>query len=390
MKIHEYQAKGLLARYGVPVPHGHVADSVSQARSHAEALGGEVWVVKAQIHAGGRGKGGGVKVCRSLAEVEQAAKAILGMQLITHQTGPAGQQVRKVLIEEGCKIDRELYLGLVIDRHREAPVLMASARGGMDIEEVARDEPGAILFETVAPEAGLAEFQGRRLAERLGLPNASVTEFATLAVAFARAFVQEDCSLAEINPLILTGDGKLLALDAKVTFDDNAQFRHSAHAELRDLDEEDPMEIRASKHDLSYVNMDGNIGCMVNGAGLAMATMDIIKLHGGEPANFLDVGGSATRERVTEAFRIILSDPKVKSILVNIFGGIVRCDMIAEGVIEAVRDAGIEVPLVVRLEGNRVAEGKKLLSESGLNIVAADDLEDAAKKAVRTAGGVSA
>ncbi|MFQ5653704.1 MAG: ADP-forming succinate--CoA ligase subunit beta [Planctomycetota bacterium] len=387
MKIHEYQAKEILARHGVPVPGGGVADSVETARERAGRLGEGPWVVKAQIHAGGRGKGGGVKIARTRGELDEAAAAILGMQLVTHQTGPAGQRVKKVLVAEACDIEQELYLGLVIDRRRETPVMMASARGGVDIEAVAAEEPEAILFEEVDPEAGLHPYQGRRLGARLGLPNGVIGPFARLAVSFASAFLDEDCSLAEINPLVITPSGSLLAIDAKVNFDDNALFRHPAHVELRDLDEEDPREVRASEHDLSYISMDGDIGCMVNGAGLAMATMDIIKIHGGEPANFLDVGGSATADRVSEAFRIILEDDKVKAILVNIFGGIVRCDLIAEGIVEAARGATIGVPVVVRLEGNRVNEGKKILAESGLDLTPAGDLEDAARKAVAAARG---
>ncbi|MEE8142660.1 MAG: ADP-forming succinate--CoA ligase subunit beta [Planctomycetota bacterium] len=386
MKIHEYQAKGILARYGVPVPEGRVAHAAPEAMDIAKELGGEVWVVKAQIHAGGRGKGGGVELCRSLIAVQKAAQKILGMRLVTHQTGPKGQVVEKVLIEKGCPIDRELYLGLVLDRQKEIPVLMGSARGGMDIETVAAQEPEALFFEEVDPTLGLQPFQGRRMAARLELPNANIQEFSRLAVRLVKAYLQEDCSLAEINPLVLTKEGQLTALDAKLNFDDNALYRHEEHAELRDFAEEDPLEVRASQYDLSYINMDGTIGCMVNGAGLAMATMDIIKIHGGEPANFLDVGGSATADRVSEAFRIILSDDNVRSILVNIFGGIVRCDLIASGVVQAAREIESEVPLVVRLEGNMVAEGKAILAQSGLNIIPANDLEDAAKKAVAAAG----
>ncbi len=382
MKIHEYQAKGVLARYGVSVPEGRVAETVEEAVTHAEALGGDVSVVKAQIHAGGRGKGGGVKVCKSIDEVRDAAKAIIGMNLVTHQTGPAGQKVRTIYVEKGSDIEREIYLGIVIDRQSERPVMMASAEGGMDIEEIAENRPEAIHTETLDPVAGLAPFQGRRLATRIGLPNENIAAFAKMASSVARMFLDEDCSMAEINPLVRTKQGDLLALDAKIEFDDNAMFRHANNLELRDEHEEDAMELRASKAELSYISMDGNIGCMVNGAGLAMATMDIIKLQGGEPANFLDVGGGATKERVSEAFRIILSDDKVAAILVNIFGGIVRCDLIAEGVIAAAQDVAIPVPVVVRLEGNRVAEGKKLLKESGLNLISADDLRDAAEKVV--------
>ncbi len=390
MKIHEYQAKEILARYGVPVPRGHVIQAPREAVECAKGIGEGPWVVKAQIHAGGRGKGGGVKLCRSLEEIDQAAHAILGMCLVTPQTGPEGREVKKVLIEEACNIDREMYVGMVIDRRKEIPVMMASSRGGMAIEEVAASEPEAILYEDVDPRVGLEPFQGRRLAARLGLPNENIGEFAQLVGKFARSFLDEDYSLAEMNPLVLTAEGSLLSLDAKINFDDNALYRHEKNRELRDFDEEDPLEVRASQFDLSYINMDGNIGCMVNGAGLAMATMDIIKIHGGEPANFLDVGGAATKERVSEALRIILSDENVKLILINIFGGIVRCDVIAEGVTAAVQEAGIGVPLVVRLEGNMVDQGKKVLAESSLNIVAAENLEDAARKAVSIAAGKEA
>ena len=390
LKIHEYQAKDILTRYGVPVPQGQVAHAPQEAIECAKQIGEGPWVVKAQIHAGGRGKGGGVKLCHHLEEVDEAAHAILGMRLVTPQTGPEGCEVKKALIEKACNIDRELYVGMVIDRRKEVPVVMASSRGGMAIEAVAAEDPDAILYEVVDPQVGLQPYQGRRLGAQLGLPNENIAEFSRLAVAFVRAFLNEDCSLAEMNPLVLTGDGTLIALDAKINFDDNALYRHQSNRELRDFDEEDPLEVRASQFDLSYINMDGNIGCMVNGAGLAMATMDIIKIHGGEPANFLDVGGSSTTERVGEALRIILSDENVRLILINIFGGIVRCDVIAEGVTGAVKDTGISVPLVVRLEGNMVEEGKKVLADSGLNIIAADNLEDAARKAVSIAAGKEA
>ncbi|MCI0651461.1 MAG: ADP-forming succinate--CoA ligase subunit beta [Planctomycetes bacterium] len=385
MKIHEYQAKALLARYGVPVPRSLLVAAAEGAAESARSLGAGPWVVKAQIHAGGRGKGGGVKVARSAGELAAACRGILGMNLVTHQTGPAGQRVRKVLIEEGLRIERELYLGLVLDRRREKPVVMASARGGMEIEEVAAREPEAILFEEVDPALGLHPFQGRRLAARLGLGNAAIAPFAKLACDAARAFLAEDCSILEINPLVLDAGGALVALDAKINFDDNALYRHPGNAGLRDLDEENRLETRAAANEISYIKMDGNIGCMVNGAGLAMATMDIIKLHGGEPANFLDVGGSATAARVAEAFRIILEDPAVHAILVNIFGGIVRCDLIANGVVEAAREIDLAVPLVVRLAGNKVDEGKQILAASGLDIIAAATLEDAAKRAVAAA-----
>ncbi|MGA1201848.1 MAG: ADP-forming succinate--CoA ligase subunit beta [Planctomycetota bacterium] len=389
MKIHEFQAKTLLASHGVPVPRFGVATTVEEARQRAEELGAGPWVVKAQIHAGGRGKGGGVKVVHTMEDLEQAAGSILGMQLVTHQTGPEGQRVRKVMVEEGCDIASELYLGLVVDRVQERPVLMASAEGGMDIEEVAASTPEKIHFLGFDPAVGVDPAEGTALGERIGLGGETAAAFGRLAASLAKAFVAEDCSLAEINPLVVTGAGDVMALDAKINFDDNALYRHAELAELRDTDEEAPRELRASEWDLSYISMDGDIGCMVNGAGLAMATMDIIKLHGGEPANFLDVGGGATAERVSEAFKIILDDPGVKAILVNIFGGIVRCDLIAEGVIQAARSTDLGVPLVVRLEGNKVEEGKKLLAESGLNITPADDLSDAARKAVAAAKEVT-
>ena len=389
MKIHEYQAKAVLARHGVPVPRFGLATSVDEARSRAAALGDGPWVVKAQIHAGGRGKGGGVKVVKTTDELVNAAESILGMQLVTHQTGPEGQKVRKLIIEEGCDIANELYLGLVIDRAQECPVIMASAEGGMDIEEVAAKTPEKIHFLAFDPAVGADVAAAVDLGTKIGLTGKTADEFGNLAVALAKAFVEEDFALAEINPLVVTGAGNVIALDAKINFDDNALYRHPETVKLRDTDEEDARELRASEWDLSYISMDGNIGCMVNGAGLAMATMDIIKLHGGEPANFLDVGGGATAERVTEAFKIILDDPEVKAILVNIFGGIVRCDLIAEGVIEAAKTTDLGVPLVVRLAGNRVEEGKKLLAESGLDITPADDLADAAQKAVAAAKEVT-
>ena len=389
MKIHEYQAKAVLARHGVPVPRFGLATSVDEARSRAAELGDGPWVVKAQIHAGGRGKGGGVKVVKTTDELVNAAESILGMQLVTHQTGPEGQKVRKLIIEEGCDIANELYLGLVIDRAQECPVIMASAEGGMDIEEVAAKTPEKIHFLAFDPAVGADVAAAVDLGTKIGLTGKTADEFGNLAVALAKAFVEEDFALAEINPLVVTGASNVIALDAKINFDDNALYRHPETVKLRDTDEEDARELRASEWDLSYISMDGNIGCMVNGAGLAMATMDIIKLHGGEPANFLDVGGGATAERVTEAFKIILDDPEVKAILVNIFGGIVRCDLIAEGVIEAAKTTDLGVPLVVRLAGNRVEEGKKLLAESGLDITPADDLADAAQKAVAAAKEVT-
>ncbi|RTZ91893.1 MAG: ADP-forming succinate--CoA ligase subunit beta [Bacillota bacterium] len=387
MKIHEYQAKQLLKQHQIPVPRGVVAVNVEQALAGAQELGDGPWVVKAQIHAGGRGKGGGVRVTRTMEECRQAIEAILGMQLVTHQTGPGGQQVGTILIEEGCDIAREIYCGMVIDRAREKPVLMASAEGGMDIEEVAATRPDAIFFEEIDLENGLSEQAARSVAARLDLEGKTIDQFVDVVCKLARVFVEEDCSLAEINPMVVTTSGDVIALDAKINFDDNAEFRHPDHAELRDLAEEDPRETRASEWDLSYVGMDGTIGCMVNGAGLAMATMDIIKLHGGEPANFLDVGGTATADRVTEAFKIILEDPDVAAILVNIFGGIIRCDLIAEGIVQAARETQLQVPLIVRLEGNSVAEGHALLESSGIHVISADDLADAARKAVAAAEG---
>lgn len=382
MNIHEYQAKRLLAGYGIPVPGGNVAYTPKEAEKVAKDLGGSVWVVKAQIHAGGRGKGGGVKLARSPREVRDLAKQMFGMQLVTHQTGPEGREVKRLYVEEGCDIARELYLGILVDRSSGMVTLMASTEGGMDIEEVAARTPDKIHRVAIDPAVGMQPFHARRLVFGLGLSGESVRSGTRFMLDFYRAFVEMDCALAEINPLVVTRDGKLLALDAKIAFDDNALFRHSDIVELRDEDEEDPSELEASKHDLNYIKLDGNIGCMVNGAGLAMATMDIIKLHGGAPANFLDVGGGATRERVTTAFKLILSDPHVEGILVNIFGGIMRCDVIAEGVVSAAREVSLHVPLVVRLEGTNVDLGKKILAESGLPIVAANDLEDAAKKIV--------
>lgn len=387
MKIHEYQAKQLLASHQIPVPAGRVACTIDEALVAANEMGDGPWVVKAQIHAGGRGKGGGVRVTRTKEECEKAIREIFGMQLITHQTGPEGQQVRTLLIEEGCDIAREIYCGMVIDRAREKPVLMASAEGGMDIEEVAASRPEAIFFEEIDLDDGLSEEAARSVATRLEFEGKTADQFVDLVCKLARAFVKEDCSLAEINPLVVTGSGDVIALDAKINFDDNAHYRHPEHAELRDFSEEDPREVRADEWELSYVGMDGTIGCMVNGAGLAMATMDIIKLHGGEPANFLDVGGTATAQRVTEAFKIILEDPRVEAILVNIFGGIIRCDLIAEGIVQAARETNLQVPLVVRLEGNSVAEAQQLLRTSGVDIISADDLEDAARKAVKAAEG---
>ena len=387
LKIHEYQAKQILARYGIPVPKSEVAFSVEEAKKGAEALGDGVRVVKAQIHAGGRGKGGGVKVTTSTEQCHEAIESIFGMQLVTHQTGPEGKEVTTLLIEEGCDIAREIYCGLVIDRAAECPVLMVSSEGGMDIEEVAAERPEAIHKAPISGDGSLADDDLKRLAAALEMEGDTASQFMEMSRNLAKVFVEEDCSLAEINPLVVTGSGDVIALDAKINFDENAAFRHPGHSELRDLSEEDPREARAEEWDLSYVGMDGNIGCMVNGAGLAMATMDIIKLRGGEPANFLDVGGTATAERVTEAFKIILEDPNVAAILVNIFGGIIRCDLIAEGIVEAAKVTNLSVPLVVRLEGNNVAEGHQILQSSGIDIITADDLSDAAVKAVAAAEG---
>ncbi|MCB9521981.1 MAG: ADP-forming succinate--CoA ligase subunit beta [Myxococcales bacterium] len=385
MKIHEYQAKELLKGYGVTVPRGHVAFSPDEAVKAAESLGGNIWVVKAQIHAGGRGKGGGVKLARSLAEVRQLSDDILGMQLVTHQTGPEGQLVRRVYIEEGADIAKEFYLGVVLDRDTSRIVFMASTEGGTEIEEVAEKTPEKILKEYVDPVVGLGDYQARNLAFGLGLKGKQVNKAVGFMKALYRAFVEKDCSLAEINPLILTGAGDVVALDAKMNFDSNALYRQKNVVEYRDLDEEDPKEIEASKFDLNYISLDGSIGCMVNGAGLAMATMDIIKHFGGEPANFLDVGGGATTEKVTAGFKIILEDPAVKAVFVNIFGGIMRCDVIANGVVAAARDLGLEIPVVVRLAGTNVELGKQILAESGLALIAADDMADGAKKAVAAA-----
>ena len=382
MKIHEYQGKELLQRYGVAVPRGHVAFSADEAVAAARLLGGDVWVVKAQIHAGGRGKGGGVKLARSLDEVHAVAHDILGMQLVTHQTGPQGQMVRRLYVEEGADIARELYLGVVLDRETSRVCFMASTEGGMDIEQVAHETPERILKEWVDPLTGLAGFQARKLAFGLGLSGKSVGKAVKFMTALYRAFVENDCSLAEINPLVVTGGGDVVALDAKINFDDSALFRHPALLDLRDLDEEDPKEVEASRHDLNYISLDGNIGCMVNGAGLAMATMDIIKHFGGEPANFLDVGGGATTEKVTAGFKIILSDANVKGVFVNIFGGIMKCDIIADGVVAAARELGLEVPVVVRLAGTNVELGRKILADSGLRLIPADDMADGGKKIV--------
>ncbi|MFI5022000.1 MAG: ADP-forming succinate--CoA ligase subunit beta [Alphaproteobacteria bacterium] len=383
MNIHEYQAKALLAKYGVAVPRGGVAYTAAEAEQVAKELGGPVWVVKAQIHAGGRGKGGGVKLVKSVEEVRETAKKMIGMTLVTHQTGREGKEVKRVYVEEGCDIKRELYLGMLIDRATSRVTLMASTEGGVEIEEVAARSPEKILRVAVDPVAGLQPFYARKIAFGLGLVGQEIASAVKFLSGMYNAFVGLDASLVEINPLVITGTGEVVALDAKMNFDDNALFRHRDIADLRDEDEEDPTEREASRHDLNYVKLDGNIGCMVNGAGLAMATMDIIKLYGGEPANFLDVGGGATKERVTTAFKLILSDANVEGILVNIFGGIMRCDVIAEGVVAAAREVHLHVPLVVRLEGTNVELGKKILVQSGLPIVSADNLADAAEKVVK-------
>ena len=383
MNVHEHQAKDLLAKYGVTTLRGSVAFSVDEALRAAEKLGGPVWVVKAQIHAGGRGKGGGVKLAKSLQEVREHASRILGMTLVTHQTGPAGKKVGRIFIEDGCRIARELYLGMVLDRATGRPTMMASTEGGMEIEKVAHDTPEKILKVAIDPAVGMADAYARKLAFGLGLKGDQVKKAVAFMKALYRAVIETDASLVEINPLVVTEGGDIVALDAKMNFDDNALYRHPEIAALRDESEEDPMEIEAGKHELNYIKLDGEIGCMVNGAGLAMATMDIIKLSGSAPANFLDVGGGATKERVTAAFKIILSDKNVKGILVNIFGGIMRCDVIAEGVVAAAREVKLRVPLVVRLEGTNVQLGKKILAESGLPIISADDLGDAAKKIVK-------
>ena len=383
MNIHEYQAKSLLRQYGVAVPEGGVAYTADEAVKVAENLGGPVYVVKAQIHAGGRGKGGGVKVVKSLDDVRTEAEKMIGMQLLTHQTGPEGKEVSRVYVEAGSDIARELYLGMLVDRATSRVTVMASTEGGMEIEEVAEKNPDAIKKVAIDPATGLQPFHARKLAFALGLEGKQVNKAVRFMMAMYKAFTELDCAIVEINPLVVTGDGDVIALDAKINFDDNALFRHADVAELRDETEEDPIELEATKHELNYVKLDGAIGCMVNGAGLAMATMDIIKLYGGEPANFLDVGGGATRERVTTAFKLILSDPNVEGILVNIFGGIMRCDVIAEGVIAAAKEVSLHVPLVVRLEGTNVELGKKILAESGLPILAADNLADAAEKVVK-------
>ena len=385
MKIHEYQGKALLKDFGVAVPRGIVVRTPEEAEAAAAELGTDVVVVKAQIHAGGRGKGGGVKLAKSPAEAKEIAREMIGMQLVTHQTGPEGREVKTLLVEEGLPIDKEFYLGITLDRTTGRNVFMASSQGGMDIEKVAGETPELILKETIDPAVGLAGFQARNLAFGLGIPAELINQAAKFMTALYQAYEKLDASLVEINPFLLTKDNRLIALDAKVTFDDNAMFRHKDYAELRDLNEEEPLEIEASKYDLNYIKLDGNIGCMVNGAGLAMATMDIIKLAGGEPANFLDVGGGASQERVEQAFKILLADPNVKAVLINIFGGIVRCDMVANGVVAAAKNLGVSIPIVARLEGTNVEEGRRVLENSGIGIIPAAGMNDAAEKVVSAA-----
>ena len=386
MKIHEYQAKGILRKYAIATPQGIACFSVEEAVNAARELGGQLWIVKAQIYAGGRGKGGGVKVAKSLEEVRQHASAILNMRLVTHQTGPEGQIVRRLLIEQGVPIEQEYYVGLVTDRRQQRVCLMASSEGGMDIEKVAAETPEKIHKVLIDPVTGLNNEQASEMAQKIGISTSVNEQVSKLLRQLYQAFDETDASLVEINPLVLTVDKQVIALDAKMNFDDNALFRHPEIAALRDLDEEDPVEVEASKHDLSYIPLDGTIGCLVNGAGLAMATMDIIKLYGGNPANFLDVGGGATVEKVTEAFKLMLKNPKLQAILVNIFGGIMKCDVIAQGVVAAAREVKLSVPLVVRLEGTNVELGKKILQESNLTIISADGMADAAEKVVRATG----
>ena len=383
MNIHEYQAKKLLSDFGVTVPRGGIAYTADEAEAVAREIGGSVWVVKAQIHAGGRGKAGGVKVVRSIAAVRQVAEELIGKKLVTHQPGPQGQEVKRIYVEQGCSIERELYLGMLVDRDTSSVAIIASTEGGMDIEEVAEHAPEKILKLTIHPSQGLYPFHARKLAFKLGLDGKQVTAFTKFLLSMYTAFNKLDANLIEINPLVVLTDGDIIALDAKMNFDDNALFRQKGVAVLRDEDEEDPMELEASKQELNYIKLDGNIGCMVNGAGLAMATMDIIKLYGGEPANFLDVGGGATREKVTSAFKIILSDPGVEAVLVNIFGGIMRCDIIAEGIVAAAKEVSLHVPLIVRLEGTNVELGNQILKDSGIAILSAHNLADAASKAVK-------
>ena len=389
MNLHEYQSKQLFSQYAIPIPRGQVADSPEAAVDAAKGLGGSLWVVKAQVHAGGRGKAGGVKVVKDLDAVRAAAKAILGTTLVTHQTGPEGLPVHQVYVEVGSKIAREIYLSLVLNRDVSRLAFVASAAGGMDIEEVAEHSPEKIIRINVNPTAGLQDFQCRQLAFGLGFKGPQIAQFGQIAHALYKLYLERDASLVEVNPLIVTADGNLLAFDAKINIEDNALFRHKDLAALRDASQEDPMERKAAENDLNYVSLDGNIACMVNGAGLAMATMDLIQLHGGKPANFLDVGGGATKERVSAAFKLILSNPKVTAILINIFGGIVRCDIIAEGIIAAVKEVGVSIPVIVRLEGTNAPLARDMLAKSGLAITAANDLTDAAVKAVRMAGGKS-
>ncbi len=387
MKVHEYQAKEVFREYGIPVPKGGVAETPQEARKVAEEIGGNLWVVKAQIHAGGRGKGGGVKLAKSLDEVEELAGKILGMTLVTHQTGPQGKLVRKVLVEQGLNIEKELYMGMVIDRATERIVMMVSTEGGVEIEKVAAETPEKILKAFIDPLVGMMPYQTRQLAYGLGLTGDLVKKAGRFMMALYNAFVGKDASLAEINPLVITKEGDLIALDAKMNFDDNALYRHNDIVEMRDLHEEEPLEVEASKYDLNYIKLDGNIGCMVNGAGLAMATMDIIKLYGGEPANFLDVGGAANAERVKNAFKILLSDTHVKAVFINIFGGIVRCDRVAEGVTKAAKELEVKVPMVVRLEGTNRDEAMEILKNSGLSFILAESMADGAEKAVKAAKG---
>jgi succinyl-CoA synthetase beta subunit len=387
MKIHEYQAKAILAKFGVPVPRGEVVVKKDEARAVAQRLGTNVVVVKAQIHAGGRGKAGGVKIAKSPDEALNYAEQILGMKLVTPQTGEEGRIVRRLLIEEGLDIKRELYVSVLVDREVGAPIFMVSAAGGMEIEEVAQDNPDAILRETIDPTVGFQPFQARKLAFGLGLTPEQVSAAVPFFQSLYRAFVETDASMIEINPCVVTGDGKMFALDAKVTFDDNALYRHPEFKDLRDLDEETPLEVEASKFKLNYIKLDGDIACMVNGAGLAMATMDIIKLSGGSPANFLDVGGGASEDQVKNAFRLLLSDPNVKAVFVNIFGGILRCDILASGVVNAARELKFKIPVVIRMEGTNVKQGKEILKNSGLNFTVADGMKDGAQKAVALAGG---
>jgi len=387
MKIHEYQAKAILAKFGVTVPRGEVVTKRDEARAVAERLGTPVTVVKAQIHAGGRGKGGGVKIAKSPEEAATLAEQMLGMNLVTAQTGPEGRVVRRVLVEEGLDIQREIYLSVLVDRAVGAPVFMASSAGGMEIEEVAHKHPEKILREIIHPETGFQPYHARKLAFGLGLSGELAHAALPFMAALYRAFVETDSSLLEINPCVVTGDGRLVALDAKINFDDNALYRHPEYKDLRDLDEETPLEVEASKYKLNYIKLDGTIACMVNGAGLAMATMDIIKLSGGNPANFLDVGGDASEERVKNAFRILISDPNVKAVFINVFGGILRCDMLASGIVSAAKELRVAVPIVVRMEGTNVREGQEILRNSGLNFAVADGMKDGADKAVKLAGG---